>query len=264
MQREFFFFTEMGYTAYDQDEAKRLGYNNLMYPNENFSPEKAQELYGMYFDELQYCTEAGFDGIDDQRASQQPAVHDAVGERHRLGAGLAHQAGQDRVPGQCPAHPRKPPSHRRGNRDDRHPVGRPRGLRVSCGASVRRAWPPTPTPSTTESASTRPTMSLSMPGPSPAPSVTRARHFHYRVVNPWVMPLAEAAPAHLDSGRGLAGVGHLGRQAPVSRMWRLRPSSAAAVRHLPALPGHRRGGRVDADARSTGGTRCVWPWPTPT
>jgi len=61
--KEVFFFTEMGYTAYPQDEAKKLGYNNLMFPNQYFSPEKAHELYSMYFDELQYCTEAGFDGI---------------------------------------------------------------------------------------------------------------------------------------------------------------------------------------------------------
>lgn len=63
MVKEVFFFTEMGYTAYPQDEAKKLGYNNLMFPNQYFSPEKAHELYSMYFDELQYCTEAGFDGI---------------------------------------------------------------------------------------------------------------------------------------------------------------------------------------------------------
>ena len=63
MVKEVFFFTEMGYTAYPQDEAKKLGYNNLMFPNQYFSPEKAHELYSMYFDELQYCTEAGFDGV---------------------------------------------------------------------------------------------------------------------------------------------------------------------------------------------------------
>ena len=63
MVKEVFFFTEMGYTAYPQDEAKKLGYNNLMFPNEYFSPEKAHELYSMYFDELQYCTEVGFDGV---------------------------------------------------------------------------------------------------------------------------------------------------------------------------------------------------------
>ena len=112
MKREFFFFTEMGYTAYPQDEAARLGYNNLMYPNEHFSPEKAQDLYSMYFDELQYCTEAGFDGIMINEHHNNPLCNDALGQRHRLGPGLADQAGQDRVPRQRAAHPRKPPSHR--------------------------------------------------------------------------------------------------------------------------------------------------------
>ena len=41
-------------------DTRRRGYNNLMLPNEHFSPERARELYAMYFDELVYCTETGF------------------------------------------------------------------------------------------------------------------------------------------------------------------------------------------------------------
>ena len=63
MVAEVHFFTEMGYTAYPQDEARRHGYNNLMFPNEHFRPERAHELYGMYFDELVYATENGLDGV---------------------------------------------------------------------------------------------------------------------------------------------------------------------------------------------------------
>jgi alkanesulfonate monooxygenase SsuD/methylene tetrahydromethanopterin reductase-like flavin-dependent oxidoreductase (luciferase family) len=63
MVKEVYFFTEMGFTAYPQDEARRRGYNNLMFPNEHFSPERARELYAMYFDELLYATETGFDGV---------------------------------------------------------------------------------------------------------------------------------------------------------------------------------------------------------
>ena len=63
MVKEVHFFTEMGYTAYSQELAAQYGYTNLMFPNENFSPERARELYGMYFEELEYRTEAGFDGI---------------------------------------------------------------------------------------------------------------------------------------------------------------------------------------------------------
>ena len=63
MLKEVYFFTEMGYTAYSQDRAIKQGYNNLMFPNEQFDPQRASELYGMYFEELQYCTESGFDGV---------------------------------------------------------------------------------------------------------------------------------------------------------------------------------------------------------
>ena len=63
MVKEVMFFTEMGYSAYPQKEALQRGYNNLMFPNEFFSAEKANELYGMYFEELQHCTEVGFDGV---------------------------------------------------------------------------------------------------------------------------------------------------------------------------------------------------------
>ena len=44
MSREVLFFTEMGYTEYPQDQAKKLGYNNLMFPNEFFSPEKLRNF----------------------------------------------------------------------------------------------------------------------------------------------------------------------------------------------------------------------------
>jgi alkanesulfonate monooxygenase SsuD/methylene tetrahydromethanopterin reductase-like flavin-dependent oxidoreductase (luciferase family) len=62
--KEVFFFTEMGYTAYPQDKAKASGFSNLMFPNEHFSPERASELYRMYFDEYQHASETpGFDGV---------------------------------------------------------------------------------------------------------------------------------------------------------------------------------------------------------
>ena len=63
MVQEVFFFTEMGYTAYPQDVAKSYGYTSLMFPNENFDPHRANELYSMYFEEHQHATESGFDGI---------------------------------------------------------------------------------------------------------------------------------------------------------------------------------------------------------
>ena len=64
MVKEAFFFTQMGYTAYPQDKAKEAGYSNLLFSNEHFDSTRANELYGMYFDEFQHASETpGFDGI---------------------------------------------------------------------------------------------------------------------------------------------------------------------------------------------------------
>src|SRR3989442_11905363 len=107
MVKEVYFFTEMGFTAYPQDEARRRGYNNLMFPNEHFSPERARELYAMYFDELVYCTETGFDGIminehHNNPLGKMPSVN-------VIGAVLARgdAEGPHRLPRQRPAHPRQ-------------------------------------------------------------------------------------------------------------------------------------------------------------
>ena len=54
MINEVFFFTEMGYTGYSQEVAAQYGYTNLMFPNENFSPEKAAKLYSQGW--LEYHT----------------------------------------------------------------------------------------------------------------------------------------------------------------------------------------------------------------
>jgi len=93
MVKEVYFFTEMGYTAYSQAEARRYGYNNLMFPNEQFSPERAQQLYAMYFDELQYASETGFDGVminehHNNPLSMMPSVNvigASVAQRNRKG-----------------------------------------------------------------------------------------------------------------------------------------------------------------------------------
>src|SRR2546428_12199463 len=95
MVKEVYFFTEMGYTAYPQDEARRRGYNHLMFPNEHFSPERAQQLYGMYFEELQDCTEAGFVRVMNNAHHNNPLR--MVPSVNLLGAGLARNHTQRRI-----------------------------------------------------------------------------------------------------------------------------------------------------------------------
>jgi alkanesulfonate monooxygenase SsuD/methylene tetrahydromethanopterin reductase-like flavin-dependent oxidoreductase (luciferase family) len=59
----YYYFSEQPYTAYDravQDEYPSL---RLMLPNCNFDPQAASDLYNRYHDEYQMADEAGFDGI---------------------------------------------------------------------------------------------------------------------------------------------------------------------------------------------------------
>jgi alkanesulfonate monooxygenase SsuD/methylene tetrahydromethanopterin reductase-like flavin-dependent oxidoreductase (luciferase family) len=63
MVQEVFFFTEMAYSAYPQDVAEQRGYTALMLPNSYFDPQKAHALYQGYFEEYQYASEIGFDGV---------------------------------------------------------------------------------------------------------------------------------------------------------------------------------------------------------
>ncbi len=62
MQRQFFFFSEMGYNAYPDEEAEKYGYTALMFPNSIFDAATARDLWQMFLREHEYASEMGFDG----------------------------------------------------------------------------------------------------------------------------------------------------------------------------------------------------------
>jgi alkanesulfonate monooxygenase SsuD/methylene tetrahydromethanopterin reductase-like flavin-dependent oxidoreductase (luciferase family) len=193
MVQEVYFFTEMGYTAYPQEEARRLGYNNLMFPNTHFSPEKAQQLYSMYFDELVYCTEAGFDGVMINEHHNNPLC--MMPSVNVIGSVLARTTRKGRIVflgnvlpihenplrvaeeiamidilsggrvvcgfvrgiGQESLATNTNPIHNRERFDEAHNV-------------ILKAWT------------------------TPGPFRWEGKHYHYRVVNPWVMPLQKPHP----------------------------------------------------------------------
>ena len=193
MNREFFFFTEMGYTAYPQDEAQRLGYNNLMYPNEHFSPEKAQELYGMYFDELQYCTEAGFDGVMINEHHNNPLC--MMPSVNVIGSVLASRTKQGKIVflGNVL------PIHENPLRiaEEIAMIDILSGGRVVCGfvrgigqESMATNTNPLYNRERFDEAHNVIVDAWTKPGPFRY----EGRHYHYRVVNPWVMPLQKPHP----------------------------------------------------------------------
>ena len=193
MAREVLFFTEMGYTACPQDQARELGYNNLMFPNEYFSPEKAQELYSMYFEELQYCTESGFDGVMINEHHNNPLCMMPSVNVIRSVLARTTKKGKIAFLGNVL------PIHENPLRvaEEVAMIDILSGGRVICGF-VRGIG------QESISTNTNPVYNrerfdeahdvIIKAWTTPGPFRYEGKHYHYRVVNPWVMPLQKPHP----------------------------------------------------------------------
>jgi len=193
MVNEVFFFTEMGYTRYSQEVAAQYGYTNLMFPNENFSPEKAAELYSMYFDELQHCSESGFDGVminehHNNPLSLMPSVN-------VIGAVLAKLTKQGKIVflgNVLPIH-----DNPVRVAEEIAMIDMISGGRVVCGF-VRGIG------QESMATNTNPVFNrerfaeahdlIIKTWTTPGPFRWEGKHYHLRVVNPWVLPLQKPHP----------------------------------------------------------------------
>jgi len=232
MVKEVHFFTEMGFTAYPQDDARRRGYNNLMFPNEHFSPERARELYGMYFDELLYCTETGFDGVminehHNNPLSMMPSVN-------VIGAVLARTTRKGRIVFLGNVHPIHDNPLRVA--EEVAMIDILSGGRVVCGfvrglgqESIATNVNPIYNRERFDEAHNVIIKAWTTPGPFR----WEGRHYDYRGQPVGAAP-AEAPSADLDSRRGQPGVGPLGRRAPLP-VRGPRPASARHRRDLRPL-----------------------------
>jgi len=193
MVKEVYFFTEMGYTAYPQDEAKKAGYNNLMFPNEHFNSEKAQELYSMYFEELQYCTEVGFDGVMINEHHNNPLC--MMPSVNVIGSVLARTTKKGRIVflGNVL------PIHENPLRvaEEIAMIDILSGGRVVCGfvrgigqESIATNTNPIYNRERFDEAHNVIIKAWTTPGPFR----WEGKHYQYRVVNPWVMPLQKPHP----------------------------------------------------------------------
>jgi alkanesulfonate monooxygenase SsuD/methylene tetrahydromethanopterin reductase-like flavin-dependent oxidoreductase (luciferase family) len=194
MVKDVYFFTEMGYTAYPQDIARGHGYNNLMFPNEHFRPERARELYAMYFDELLYASETGFDGVminehHNNPLSMMPSVN-------VIGSALARTTRKGKIVflGNVL------PIHENPLRvaEEVAMIDILSGGRLICGfvrglgqESLATNVNPVYNRERFDEAHNVIIAAWTRPGPFR----WEGRHFEYRVVNPWMKPLQKPHPA---------------------------------------------------------------------
>lgn len=193
MVKEVYFFTEMGYTAYPQDEARRLGYNNLMFPNQHFRPEKAHELYGMYFDELQYCTEVGFDGVMINEHHNNPLC--MMPSVNVIGAALARTTTKGRIVflgNVLPIH-----DNPLRVAEEIAMIDILSGGRVVCGfvrGLGQESMATNTNPVYNRERFDEAHNVIIKAWTTPGPFRWEGKHYHYRIVNPWVMPLQKPHP----------------------------------------------------------------------
>ena len=193
MVKEVYFFTEMGYTAYSQETAASYGYTNLMFPNENFVPEKASELYSMYFDELQYCTENGFDGVMINEHHNNPLC--MMPSVNVIGAVLSKLTKKGKIVflGNVL------PIHENPLRvaEEIAMIDCISGGRVVCGfvrGLGQESWATNTNPIYNRERFEEAHDLIVKTWTTPGPFRWEGKHFHFRAVNPWAMPLQKPHP----------------------------------------------------------------------
>ena len=60
---EVYYFTEMPYAEFPESEVEKYPSMRLTFPNTYFDPKKGHDLFKRYLDEYQYAEEVGFDGL---------------------------------------------------------------------------------------------------------------------------------------------------------------------------------------------------------
>ena len=193
MVKEVFFFTEMGYTAYSQEKAASYGYTNLMFPNENFDPQKATELYSMYFDELQYCTENGFDGVMINEHHNNPLC--MMPSVNVIGSVLAKLTKKGKIVflGNVL------PIHENPIRvaEEIAMIDMISGGRVICGfvrGIGQESWATNTNPVYNRERFDEAHNLIIKTWTTPGPFRWEGKHYHFRAVNPWVRPLQQPHP----------------------------------------------------------------------
>lgn len=193
MIKEVYFFTEMGYTAYPQEEAQRLGYTNLMFPNAHFNPTKAQALYNMYFEELQYCSETGFDGVMINEHHNNPLC--MMPSVNVIGSVLARTTRQGKIVflGNVL------PIHENPLRiaEEIAMIDILSGGRVVCGfvrGIGQESMATNTNPMHNRERFNEAHDVIIKAWTTPGPFRWEGKHYHYRVINPWVMPLQKPHP----------------------------------------------------------------------
>ncbi len=188
-----YFFNEMAYSAYPQEEAARLGYTSFRFPNSHFDADTAHLLYGMYLDELVYATEVGFDGVVINEHHNNPL--NMMPGINLIGAILARST----TKGKIVLLGNVLPIHENPVRvaEEVAMMDTISGGRVICGfvrGNGMESLAANVNPAFNRERFNEAHDIIIKAWTTPGPFRWEGNHFHYRTINPWVLPVQKPHP----------------------------------------------------------------------
>ena len=201
MSFEVFYFTEFPYAAFPESEADKYPSMRLTFPNTYFDPHTAHDLFKRYLDEYQYAEEVGFDGLMINEHHNTPSCMDV--EVNITGGILARMTNRAKILMLGNMLPTSDNPVRLAEEiamldvisGGRIISGFVRGIGIEswanntnpvynrerfeeCHDLIKKTWT------------------------TPGPFRWEGKHYHYRAVNPWMLPIQQPHPPCWVPGTG--------------------------------------------------------------
>ncbi len=196
-----YFFTEMPYAEFDESEADKYPSMRLTFPNSYFDPKKAHLLFQRYLDEYQYAEEMGWDGVMTNEHHNTPSCMDV--EVNVISGILARIT--KRVPILILGNVMPTTDNPTRLAEEVAMVDVISGGRVISGI-VRgigiETWAYNTNPTQNRERFEEAHDLMVKTWTTPGPFRWEGKHFHYRVVNPWVLPIQKPHPPIWTPGTG--------------------------------------------------------------
>ena len=207
-----YYFTELPYHEYPDEEGAKYPSLRLTFPNTYYDPHKAHDLFHRYLDEYQYCEEMGFDGLMLNEHHNTPSCMNAT--MNLIGSILARNTRNAKILLLGNVLPIWDNPLRLAEEiamldilsNGRIISGFVRGTGVE---SVSSNTNPAYNRERFEEAHDLIVKTWTTPGPFR----WEGKHYHYRVVNPWIVPIQKPHPPIWVPGTASPETAAVGRPA---------------------------------------------------
>lgn len=196
-----YYFTEMPYAEFDEREAEKYPSMRLTFPNTYFDPAKANPLFRNYFDQYQWAEEVGFDGLMINEHHNTPSCMDVAVNMSAAVLGRITQRAKILLLGNMlptsdnPVRLAEEVAMADVISGGRIIAGVVRGIGIETWANNTQ---PNYNRERFEECHDLMLATWTRPGPFR----WEGKHYHYRVINPWMVPIQKPHPPIWVPGTG--------------------------------------------------------------